>query len=259
MLFVVAVAALVYAPALAATPEEAAAGLIDGVYIEPSAEAVDTESLAASRAAAADAGIELSVIVLAEAVPDAVAFAELVGNVVPGTVLVFTPDAYGASSTDLSQPELTAALDDAGDRLAGGDVARGVDAFVDAAASEPVNWGAIIVIGLIVVAAVAAGGRIIERRATATRRHAALMKEYHRLEARADVLASPILELSTRVELDGRADLIDRYRIAASEYGALRDQLAREPTADDVDAVDARLDGLDAQVDALEAALDTPR
>ena len=76
-------------------------GLIDGVYIEPSAEAVDTESLAASRAAAADAGIELSVIVLAEAVPDAVAFAELVGNVVPGTVLVFTPDAYGASSTDL--------------------------------------------------------------------------------------------------------------------------------------------------------------
>ena len=248
MLFVVAVAALVYAPALAATPEEAAAGLIDGVYIEPSAEAVDTESLAASRAAAADAGIELSVIVLAEAVPDAVAFAELVGNVVPGTVLVFTPDAYGASSTDLSQPELTAALDDAGDRLAGGDVARGVDAFVDAAASEPVNWGAIIVSGL-----------IIERRATATRRHAALMKEYHRLEARADVLASPILELSTRVELDGRADLIDRYRIAASEYGALRDQLAREPTADDVDAVDARLDGLDAQVDALEAALDTPR
>ena len=252
-----AAAAIAITPSLAAaaTPEEAIAGIGSGAFVEPGAEEVDTAALRQVIAEAADAGLDVTVIVLAEAT-DAVAFAEAVNDRVPGTVLVFTPDAYGVASTELAQSTLNDALDDAADDLSSPDLIAGVESFVDAAVPSSTNWGLIIVLGVIVVAAIGITGRVVERRATRGRRAAALRKEWGQLEARADLLASPVLDLSTRIELAESEALTERYRLAANRYGEIRDALAREPAADAVDQTQADLDELERRLDELEAGLD---
>ncbi|MDJ0962336.1 MAG: hypothetical protein QNJ88_16940 [Acidimicrobiia bacterium] len=258
VVILVAIAASVSSPtlALAATPDEAASGVSDGgVYVEPGAEDVDVPRLRDVIAEAATADLEVSVVVLAEAA-DAVAFASAVNDRVPGTVLVFTPDAYGVASNELAQATLNDALDEAADDLSSPNLVDGVEAFVDAATPTNTNWGLIVVLAIVAVAAIGVGGRVIERRATRGRRAAALRREWGQLEARADLLASPVLDLSTRVELDGGAALAERYRIAAGRYGEIRDALGRDPSADAVEEIQSDLDDLERRLDELEAALD---
>lgn len=257
VLILMAVMAVVITPslALAATPDEAVAGIASGVYVEPGAEDVDTTRLREVIADATDADLDLTVIVLAEAT-DAVAFAGAVNDRVPGTVLVFTPDAYGVASTELAQATLDNALDDAADDLSSPDIVGGVEAFVDEASPSSTNWGLIVVLGVLVVAIIGIGGRVIERRATRGRREAALRKQWAQLEARADLLASPVLDLSTRVELAESDALAERYRLAAGRYGEIRDGLARDPSADAVEQLQSGLDELERRLDELETALD---
>ena len=232
------------------TSEEAAAGLVDGLYVEPGAEAVDLGRLANIRAAAADWDLDLYVVVLASST-DAVAFAQDVMGQIGGTVLVFTPDAYGASSSELSQSRLDDALGNSADELARDDIVAGVAAFEAAARPGSRPWGLIIGGALLLLVVVAVVGRMVERRATAGRRAAALAKRWDGLKARADALANPVLELSTRVEIDGRSEIAERYRNAASRYGELAHELGRSPNAARVDAVDHGLAAVEHEMETL--------
>ncbi len=254
-----ALAVVVATPALAraATPGEAAAGVDGGVYVEPGAEDVDVARLRDLIGEAAEADLDVTVIVLAEPT-NAVAFAGAVNDRVPGTVLVFTPDAYGVASSELAQATLNDALNDAADELSSPNLEDGVAAFVDAATPSNTNWGLLIVLAVVAITVIGITGRVVEQRATRGRRAAALRRRWGQLEARADLLASPVLDLSTRVELDGRPALADRYRIAANRYGEVRDALARDPSADGAEHIESGLDDLERHLDELEAALDAP-
>lgn len=256
-LLVLATVAVAMTPALAraATPEEAIAGISAGAFIEPGAEDVDSARLREVIADATEAGLDVTVIVLAEAT-DAVSFADAISNRIPGTVLVFTPDAYGVASTELAQAALDDTLRDAADELSSSDVADGVAAFVDAASPSDTNWGLIVVLGVLIVAVIGITGRVVERRATRSRREALLRKEWGQLEARADLLASPVLDLSTQVELAESDALAERYRLAANRYGEIRNALAKDPAADAVEEIQMGLDDLERRLDELEESLD---
>ena len=231
------------------TPDDVVADLDQGVYVQAGAEPVDVDRLSTVRSAAAAEDIDLHVVVLADSV-DAVSFAEAINDRVTGTILVFTPDAYGAASTDLSQGKMDDALGDASDELAGDDIVAGVSAFVAAATPTSRPWALLIAAGLLLLVVVAVVGRRVERRATAGRRAAALAKRWGELQQRVDAMADPVLELSTRVEIDGRPAIIDRYRAAASRYGELTNELDRGPEARSVN-------GLDEGLAEVERALET--
>ncbi len=239
------------------TPDDVVAGLDEGVYVQPGAESVDVDRLATVRAAAATEEIDLHVVVLADAV-DAVSFAETINDRVTGTVLVFTPEQYGASSSDLSQGRMDAALRDASDELAGDDIVAGASAFVAAATPTSRPWALLIAAGLLLLVVVAVVGRSIERRATAGRRAVALATRWAELQGRADAMSDPVLELSTRVEIDGRREIADRYRAAASRYGELTDELARSPEAKRVDGLDKGLAELERELAALGSEVAAP-
>jgi hypothetical protein len=240
--------------ASAATPEEAAAGAAAGVYRQPGAQVVDLAQMEAAVADASDKGLDLTVAVLADS-PDAVSFAGSLNDLVGGTVLVFTPDQYGAVSSELSQSELEDALDEAGPRLGSDDVVAGVSAFVAAATPRHFNWPAIILVAVVFVAAIGIAGRLVEQRATKARRKAALDREWAELDARADALANPVLALEQLVELADRTTLRDEYRVAASRYGELRDALEREPTPAAVEEIEQGLDDVESRIESLEKSL----
>lgn len=239
------------------TPDDVVAGLDQGVYVQAGAESVDVDRLATVRAAAANDDITLHVVVLADSV-DAVSFAETINDRIPGTILVFTPDAYGASSSDLSQGRMNAALDDASDELAGDDIVAGASAFVAAATPTSRPWALLIAAGLLLLVVVAVVGRSIERRATAGRRAAALAGRWDELQKRSDAMSDPILELSTRVEIDGRPEVADRFRAAAARYGELADELARSPEANRVDGLDQGLAEVERELAALGSEVAAP-
>jgi hypothetical protein len=257
LLLAVALASSLTPTAFAATPEETAAGLSDGLYVEPGADALDVDRVVASIDRAAANGLELRVVVLADPAVDAVAFAAQVNDLLTGTVLVFSPAAYGASSAALSRGEMNSALAAADDQLSGPSIADGVDAFVDAALTETssTNWGLILAGIAAVLLIVGLGGRQIEQRAAASRRERALGSHWSQLKTRADALSGPIIELSTKVQLDGRPQLAAAFRDASNRYGTLQDQLARPPTDQSAAEIEVDLGGLEAQIGALEEQL----
>lgn len=257
LLLAVALASLLVPAALAATPEESVAGLSDGVYVEPGADPLDVDRVIASVDRAATNGLELSVVVLADPAVDAVAFAAQLNDLIAGTVLVFTPAAYGASSDTLSPGEMDSALAAADDQLSGPSIADGVDAFVDAALTETssTNWGLILAGIAAVLLIVGFGGRYLEQRAAAGRREHALANHWSQLKTRADALSDPILELSTKVQLDGRPQIAADFRDASNRYGTVQDQLAHPPTDQSAAEIEGELDDLEVQIGALEQQL----
>ena len=257
MLLAVALASLFAPTALAATPEEAAAGVSDGLYVEPGADPLDADRVIASIDRAAANGLELRVVVLTDPEIDAVAFADQVNDLTGGTVLVFTPAAYGAASDTLSPGEMDSALAAADDQLSGPSIADGVDAFVDAALTETssANWGLILAGIAAVLLIVGLGGRYFEQRAAASRRERALGNHWSQLKTRADDLSDPILELSTKVQLDGRPQLAAEFRDASNLYGTVQDQLARPPADQSAAEIEGDLGDLEARIAALEKQL----
>lgn len=251
---VLTIGAMLFAPAgasEAATAEDVAGEAVSGIYVADGSEPVDTEQVVAAIEDATAAGLQLTVVVLADT-PDAVAFAGAVNDLVGGTVLVFTPAEYGAASRELSQSEMDEILDQAGPGLGGDDVAAGVSAFVSAATPGRRIWPIVVVGFLLAAAAVVVVGRRYERNAVGERRRAALTRRWNGLRHRVEVLSDPILDMSTKVELDGRAELVGRYRNAASEYGELRDSLDKPPAAPAVEGLERRiteLEGLLAEID----------
>lgn len=253
----VALAALNAPAALAATAEEVAAGLSDGVYVEPGAEPFDLDRVVASIDRAATNGLELTVVALADSRVDTVAFAAQVNDLVAGTILVFTPAAYGASSDSLSQGEMDSALAAADDQLSGPSIADGVDAFVDAALTETssTNWGLILAGIAAVLLIVGLGGRYVERRAAASRKEKALNRRWAQLEARADALSDPVLDLSTKVQIDGRPQLTAEFREASNRYGDIQRRLERPPSDQSATEIESELGELETQIAALEQQL----
>ena len=259
LLMAVAFVSLNAPTATAATPEQAAAGLSDGVYAEPGAEAFDRDRVVASIDRAAANDLELSVVVLADPAVDAVAFASSFNDLVAGTVLVFTPAAYGASSDALSQGEMDSALAAADDQLSGPSVADGVDAFVDAALTETssTNWGLILAGIAAVLLVVGLGGRYFERRAATSRSERALDRHWSQLRSRADALSDPVLDLSTKVQIDGRPQLATEFRKASNRYGDIQRRLERPPSDQAATEIESDLGDLETEMAALEQQLAT--
>ncbi len=222
--------------------------------MEPGAEPVDRDRLEEAVAAASATDLALTVAVLTDT-NDALAFADGLSAVTGGTALVFTPSEYGAASSILSQGDLDRILGEAASRLEGADVVAGVDAFVEAAEASGPNWLMMVGVALLVLVVVAVVGRRVERKASASRRQAALAKTWSEMESRADLMADAVLELSTRVELDGRREVGERYRDAASLYGHIRDALATPPHARLVDRIDSDLSELESSVASLRRSL----
>ena len=247
--------ALVAAPAHAATPEEASSGLDGGVYVAADAEPVDAARLRNLVAEAAADDVALSVVVLGDSATDAVAFAESVADSVGGTVIVFTPAAYGVFSIDLAQDTLNRALDEAADALSGPNSGDGVAAFVSAVQPSSVNWIRLLGVGVLILVIVAVAGRAVERRATAQRRERALNRRWSELRTRADALADPILELETKVELDGREDLAVRYRSAANHFAESHRRIDGQPSAADVDELEEELASIEGVLASLKRDL----
>jgi hypothetical protein len=256
-IFVLAFTGSLSAAAAAPNPDEVAAEATQGLFVEGGADPVDVAAIRDEIARAGDAGIDLTVVVLATDEMDVVPYAREVNDLVPGTVLVFSPSAYGASSDELSQSELDGILDDAESDLSGPDVAAGVAGFVDAATAST-NWPLIIGLVVLVLVAVGIGGRVVERRATAHRRQEALDRRWTELRARADGWADPILDLSTRVELDGRPEQVTAYQEAADLFSRLRTELDAAPSADAVDRLEREMDELETDLDRLDVTLRPP-
>ena len=245
-------------PALAATPDEAVAGLSDGLYVEGGTEFVDTDRVRASIERAAAGGLQLSVIVLADPSTSTITFAGEANDLQSGTILVFTTAEYGASSDELSQNQLDAALAASDDALSGPNVAAGVDAFVDAAMTEAssTNWGLILAGIAVVLLVVGVGGRIFERRATAGRRDRALRRHWAELQDEADGLSDSVLELSTKTQLDGSPELLSAFRAVSNGYGDIQTRLGREPSEQAADAITTDLAALSTQITDLERSLE---
>jgi hypothetical protein len=250
--------ALSTVPLLAATTEDASSGLDGGVYIAADAEPVDAARLRSLVVEAAAADLALSVVVLGDSATDAVVFAESVADSVGGTVIVFTPAAYGVFSADLAQDNLDDALNEAADALSGPNAADGVAAFVEALQPTSVNWARLFGVGVLILIVVGVAGRTFERRATAQRRDRALKRRWSELRTRTDALADPILDLETRVGLDGREDLSIRYRSAANHFANIHRRVDGPPSAPDVVELERELAGIEGVLDALERDLTTP-
>jgi hypothetical protein len=248
---------LLSSAATAATPQEAAAELDAGVYADPGAEAFDVGAVRAEIAAAGE-NLSVSVFVLADPQQNAVTFAEQAGALVGGTVLVFTPSSYGVFSNELSQSDLADALSAAEAGLSGPDIAEGVAAFIDAAVPTATPWALVILIGVLIVVVVAIGGRLAERRITSGRRRKALNRLWAGLRERADTLADPILDLSTRVELRGEEAVSALYLEASQLYTAVRTGLDREASTGEADRLAGDLDRLDEMLGRVAGMLGAP-
>ncbi len=253
---------LIASPANAATPDEAADALVEGVYVEAGATA-DAIALRQQVVEARTNGVELSVVVLSDDTVDAVGFANELGAVRTGTVMVFTPAQYGISSSELSQGQLDDAIDAASDDLSGLDVTAGVAAFVGAITVEPAeesstNWPLLIGAGLLILVVVGVVGRMVERRSSSERKQKALAREWEALKTRADGLADPILDLSTPVDLLGDRDVTATYREASGLFDRVRRRVDQEPAAGAVDEMTQDMDRLDALVARIRAAVKPP-
>lgn len=242
-------AAALAAPSVA----EVASSLGNGVYVESGAEQVDEAAVRTEIARASDEGLRLSVIVLATDDMDPVSYADDVAEAVGGTVLIFTPSAFGASSDEMAQGDLNDAVTAAEGPAS---VEDATAAFVDAATAST-NWALIIGVGLLVLLIVGVGGRLIERRATAERRQKALDTRWTELRRRADGWADPILDLSTRVELEGSPDHAASYREASELFTSLRTSLDGDPSAHAVDQLERDMNALDGMLENLDANMPT--
>lgn len=253
-IFLSVMAVVVFAvPAVATTPDEVI--FEGGVFVAPDAADVEAGELRVLVDEAESLDLELRIVVLGDEEVDAPGFAESVAAVSGGTVLVFTDTAYGAFSADLSQDEMDAALTSAGGELAGADVAEGVEAFIEGATHEGTNWGLVTAGVVLLVLVVGIGGRYYERRLSGSRRQRALTREHTKLIKRADLLADPMIELSTKVDLSDSPEAAERYREASELYARIRSDLDLAPATDLVDSVASNLDKLDDKLRDVEMSL----
>lgn len=247
-------------PAAAVTPEEAAAGLDGGVFVAPDAEPVDTTRLRDLVTEAGADGLELRVVVLgaSDIDVDTIDYAEAVSGLIGGTVLVFSPAEYGVASDSLSQSDLDGALDEAEAALGGANVADGVGAFIEATQPTSFNWPLLLGGAVLAIVIVSVSGRVIERRAKTRRRARALGRRWRELNASADALANPILELDARVDLTGRDDLATRYGSAANHFAEVRRRLDGPPEAAAVERLQEELSALEKTFAEIRRNLGAP-
>ncbi len=230
----------------------------DGVHVEEGAEGSDAE-LRRIVADAADSGITLYIVSMAGSTTDAEALAISLRDRVGGTVLVVTPSAIGAASSNLAQSVTNRGLD-----AFSGTILEGSAAFLaaleantgDAGSSEAGGGGIPILIVLAVVGGIVVllvlwtrrrnRARVAEEMAT---RRAAVTEEL------ADI-GREILALEDRVSVADNTDATSHYRKGNEQYLELQEQLDGATSLWQITEVDYAADTAAWHLDATEALLD---
>lgn len=243
---------------LAGTGRAAAqdAGAVDaltrnGVYVEPGA-AGDVDAL---RRVVDDAPPEVGLRVAVHAARGQIraeqtadAYRASVGGGRDVTVVVFTPDEVGVSSSRYDSAEIDRAFERAGDRARAADPAEATRALVQALTEEGPPWVLIAVAGIVAVVVLALLGRVVEQRRTRARDEAALDEIKDALRARLQSAAEAIIDLEPSVVLSQDDAVRTRFAEATGEFTRIREayQVARsrralDRCAQDLDAVDGVL------------------
>jgi hypothetical protein len=224
------------------------------LYHEQDAEEVDEERVLEAVDEAERLGIDLEVVVLVEGGAENLA-GDILDRLGAGTVVVFTAESYGVASEDVGQSRLDDALAEAADELSGPDAALGVEALVAAlepSAGRPWGW---IIAGLVVVlVAVAVGGRWWDTKARAERQAARRERRRAELAAQAGELASQVVDLSDKVELADDPELSRRYRDAAASFREAEASVEAATGMHELDGVADRLAGLRAELSEIADA-----
>ena len=244
------------APALGQDTGSAIAALSeDNLYVEAGAETVDESAMMNAIDAAGDNGVDLRVAVLASGQDAPALAATIAAGLDSATVLVFTPDAYGVFSDELSQSRLDEVLADADDELSGPDAAAGAAAFADALDPGGVSVGVVaaVIVGLLAIVGV--GGRLWEVRTRDARQARRRNRRRAELMDRTRRLADQVLELSDPVELAQDSDLSEKYAGATARFDEAELAIAQAATMHDLDAVEERLGEAEALLTEVEAGL----
>ena len=231
------------APALAQDTGSATAALgEDSLYLEPGAETVDESAMLSAIDTARDNGVDLRVAVLASGADANALAATIAAGLDPATVLVFTPDAYGVFSDELSQNRLDDVLADADDELSGPDAVAGAAAFADALDSGGGVSAGLVVAGLVaLLVVVGVGGRLWEVRTRDARQARRRDQRRAELMDRTRRLADQILDLSDPVELAEDAALSGKYAAATARFDEAELAIAGAGTMHELDEVEHRL------------------
>jgi hypothetical protein len=251
----VLVAAVLWAMSAAPAVGVARAGTGSGVErtdaVSIMSESDDIAQLIEELRSAIDAGLETRLIVLSSPVDDLEGLAASLAAEFQEPVIVVGPDGSTAAA-DTPGRTTTAATPGT---LVRSPIANGLATFMAQSNPSGMSWGITILIPALAVALLAAVRRTGEYRAMRISGAATLQARWAWLEDRADALADPVLELSTRVELDGRTEAARAYRGAASEYGRLRDALAEAASEAAAEGIGRSLDDLERRFDQIETML----
>lgn len=254
-------------PALAQSLDALAAEMADrGYAVDPGVD-VEQASLADGVAQAGRDGFRLMVAVLpADAGEPTVTADALLDRLGDGTVLVVVPDGIGYSSTELTEEELNRAADAALPAFRR-DLGSGVEAFGqelgtgagdagggagDGVARFPLGIGAVLVLGLLAVGAVASFAS-----ARSTRRLAASRLEEARAEVRhqIDAMADGILTLTDRVALASE-EAKRTFADATAAYSRASDAFPDATTEAQLAQLNDSLDRARWQLEVTEALID---
>ncbi len=248
-------AALAAAPVALAQGADVVAGLrADPVYVEPGAEEVDRDAVAAAVAAAAGLDLDLRVAVLAGGDGETLANALL--DELPGTtVVVFTPATYGVASDEVSQRRLADALAATEDELSGPDASAGLAAFIDAlegGGGLPIVLLAVGAVAVLVVVGVA--GRMWEARTRSSRQARRRDRRRQQLSDRVSGIGQRVVDLTDRVDLAESTEASEPFAAAVSIFDEAHRRLAAAATMHDLDAIEADLERAEQLLERAAAA-----
>lgn len=272
LLAMTAVLVAVAVPASAQTAllaEAADALVLDGYYLEPGAEPVDSDALAR---VVADSENDVRVVVLGPE-PDGGerAFADdVLAELGSGTIVVFSDEELQVSSGRYTNDPVEAALDAADAEVGGSaDIPAYVAAFDGALGSAAAGGGAgtsgggfggVLLVGLVLLGLVAALVSFVSsrrrRRDAAERDRLALEEARAEVAAQVAAVAERIVGLSDRVTVADDPETSQLFGAATTTYQETEAQVAASTTLSALEPVADRLDHAHWQLEAVAARLD---
>lgn len=254
---------LVSAPARAQTPDDAATAVgLQGYYLGPGTSTSEAR-VGALVAEARNAGLRLSIVILAEDPPGgATTFAGAVlDRVGSGTVVVLTErGSVGYETDEIERSKVESALDSADEK--GGDDLTYLSSVVAAlTGASPATsgggsgaWVLLLIVALLVGLVVVAVRR--STKAAKVRGAGDLENARSEIKAQLDSMANDILDLSDRVKLAGSADAVRYFTFGSEAYSSATDEFDKARSLTELEALSGRIDEAAWQLDAAQAILD---